>query len=109
MSGMMAKRLSEYIDEKINNRKIQNKESQNTLEEVKAYIDEGLNEAVENLLQMDFSSRSNIKETLKYRLIELVNKQSAIRTDEDELDFDDLDQVAGGLNTIKDEIKKPEV
>ncbi|MBK5246618.1 MAG: hypothetical protein JJE49_05020, partial [Peptostreptococcaceae bacterium] len=106
---IMAKRLSEYIDEKINGIKIQHKECQNTLEEVKAYIDEDFTEVVENLLQMDFSSRSNIKETLKYRLIELINKQSLISTDEDELDLDDLDQVAGGLNTIKDEIKKLEV
>lgn len=63
------------------------------------------NKQIDGLSQVDFSSMSKIKDTLKDKLIERIRSQSAERMDEDELDIEELDQVAGGLNQDIDVIK----
>ena len=106
MSDIKVKQLSEYIDKKINSKKNQNKESDAILDERIKLEDEDSVEVVQKLLQQDFSDMSKIKDVLKKRLIEQMQSQNTDRIDDDELDFEDLDRVAGGLSRRNDELKK---
>lgn len=100
---------NEYIDQKIKSKRNSTTENKASFEERMMVGDKDFVEVVEILLQNDFSSMSKIKASLKKRLIENLQSQRMDSLEEDELDFADLDEVAGGVRENLEEIKKPKI
>lgn len=96
MSEFLAKVVSEYIDKKINSKKDENKDSDFLQGDLKALVEEDIVEMVEKLFGTDFTSMGKIKESLKHKLLEQI--QNNTNKAEGELDFEELDQVSGGLH-----------
>lgn len=106
MKDNKVRECNEYIDQRIRNKKDSTTESKAIFQEEIMLDDKDYVEMVENLLQKDFSSMSKIKNSLKKSLLESLQSQIIDGIDEDELDFEDLDKVAGGARRNQERLNK---
>lgn len=107
---LMVKQLNEYIDKAIMGKKNDKTCNQSIPGEEFSLTGSELHKVVDTLSEMDFSSTGRIKDELKRRLLEGIRSKNKEDCTNDELDIDDLDHVAGGLNAysndFEDDLKK---